>query len=304
MAQAVEEYRRFLDPELLGAVSRLDFQARKIVEGARLGLHRSPYHGISVEFAEHRQYVPGDDVRHLDWKIYAKRDRFFVKQYEEETNLAAHFLVDVSRSMQYRPAAERAAKLDYAKYVTAALAYLLTEQGDSVGLAAFDSETRVRLSAKSGGVHFRLFCEQLAGASGGERTDLGAVLARLAAETDRRGLAVVVSDFIDDAEKVVLGLHRLAARGHDVVALHVADGDELEFPFRGTVRFDDLEGAEHFTCDAGELRRAYLDAFQAHAARLRAGCRQARIDYALLDTREPLDVALTGFLCTRSGRRA
>ena len=296
-----DDYRRFLDPKLLGAVANLEFKTRKIVEGVRLGLHRSPYHGVSVEFAEHREYVPGDDVRHLDWKIYAKRDRFFVKQYEEETNLAATFLLDVSTSMNYRSAGGLS-KADYGKYLVAAISYMLTEQQDAVGLVTFDQSVLRTLPPKSSGPHFRALCKCLEESAGGPRTDLGNVLHRAAAEIDSRGVVVVVSDLLDDAERVLWGLGHLAHGKHEVVVLHVMDGDELEFPFSGAIRFDDLEGGGPMTCDGRDLRRAYLDEVSEHCDKLRAGCRHQRIDYVLMDTRQPLDVAVTSYLNTRAKR--
>jgi len=295
-------HHRWLDPKLLGAVSKLEFKTRKIVEGTRLGRHRSPFHGISVEFAEHRPYVPGDDVRHVDWKIYAKRDRFFIKQYEEETNLAATLLLDVSSSMGYRSDAGGLSKLDYAKFMAAALAFLLIEQQDAVGLVAFDGGVVKSFPPKASTPHFRALCAALEEVRGGERTDLGAVLDRAAGEIDRRGLVVVLSDLVDEPGRVLAGLQRVAHRRHELVVLHVMDGDEIDFPFRGAVRFEDLEGDERFTCDARDLRAAYLAALEEHCARIRTGCRELGIDYMRMDTREPLDVALTGYLNLRARR--
>jgi uncharacterized protein (DUF58 family) len=297
-----DPYRQYLDPRLLGAVSKLEFRTRKIVEGTRLGRHRSPMHGISVEFAEHREYSPGDDPRHLDWKVFAKRDRFFVKQYEEETNLAGTLLLDVSDSMQYRGAGSGLSKLDYAKYLSAALSWLLIEQQDAAGLVTFDSAAVDKLPPKASGPHFRAICAVLEKARGGPRTDLGAALHRAAGEIDRRGLVVVLSDFVDEPDRILAGLQHLAFRGHELLAVHVVDGDEREFPFRGSVAFEDLEGDARFTCDARDLRAAYLAAFEAHCSRLRTGCRSMRLDYLLADTREPLDVTLTAYLNGRARR--
>ena len=299
---ADDVYRQFLDPQLLGAVSKLEFRTRKVVEGTRLGRHRSPLHGISVEFAEHRQYVPGDDPRHLDWKIYAKRDRLFVKQYEEETNLAGTMLLDVSDSMQYRGGAGLS-KLDYAKYLAAALSWMLIEQQDAAGLVAFDSGVVETLAPKASAPQFRALCATLEKVRGGPRTDLGAALHRAAGEIDRRGLVVVLSDFVDDPDRILAGLRHLAFRGHELVVVHLADGDEIEFPFRGAVAFEDLEGDSRFTCDAALLRAAYLAAREAAVSRLRAGCASLRADYLLADTREPLDVTLTAYLNGRARRR-
>jgi uncharacterized protein (DUF58 family) len=298
----MEDSRRYLDPRVLNRVSRLDLRARLIVEGFLAGRHRSPYKGFSVEFAEHREYAPGDDLRYLDWKVYGKSDRLYVKQFEEETNLVATVCLDVSESMRYDAGPRDVpSKTDYAATVAASLAYLVIHQQDAAGLVLFDDGVREMLPPGSQPVHLQRLIALLDGYRGRPRTDLGAALGEVAEKVRRRGLLIVVSDLLDEGERVLAGLRRLRSRRHDVVVFHVLDRDEVTFPFSRMTRFEGSEEpSRELLCDPPALRAAYLAAMEEFRRTMRAGCLAERIDYVPLDTGTPLDVALSGYLARRA----
>ena len=297
----MEDSRRYLDPKVLNRVERLDLRARLIVEGFLAGRHRSPSKGFSVEFAEHREYATGDDLRYLDWKVYGKSDRLYVKQYEEETNLVATVCLDASTSMHYE-APERAtlSKYDYAATVAASLAYLVVHQQDAAGIVLFDDEVREKLPAGSQPIHLHRILALMETFRGGPRTNIADSLGEVAEKIRRRGLVVIVSDLLDDAERVLAGLRRLRRRRHDVVVFHVLDEDETSFPFGKMTSFEGTEEpSADLLCDPPALRAAYLEALEEFRRRVRAGCLAERIDYVPLDTATPLDVALSGYLARR-----
>lgn len=298
----MEDSRRYLDPKVLNRVERLDLRARLIVEGFVAGRHRSPYKGFSVEFAEHREYAPGDDLRYLDWKVYGKSDRLYVKQFEEETNLVATVCLDVSQSMRYEaPPRETPSKYDYAAMVAASLAYLVVHQQDAAGLALFDDGLREMIPHGTQPAHFQRILDMMQTYRGGPRTDLGEALGEISEKIRRRGLVVVVSDLLDEPDRVLSGLRRLRSRKHDVVVFHVLDEDETAFPFDRMTRFEGTEEpSPTLLCDPPSLKRAYLEALEEFRAAVRAGCLAERIDYVPLDTATPLDVALSGYLARRA----
>lgn len=298
----MEDSRRFLDPKVLNRVSRLDLRARLIVEGFVAGRHRSPSRGFSVEFAEHREYAPGDDLRFLDWKVFGKSDRLYVKQYEEETNLVATVCLDVSESMAYvSDRKDTLSKADYAATVAAALSYLVVNQSDAAGLVLFDDAVVDALPAGSQPVHLQRILDRLAGPRGGPRTDVARALGEVAETVRRRGLLVIVSDLLDEPGRVLSGLRRLRSRRHDVVVFHVLDRDEVEFPFGKMTRFEGMEEPrQEVLGDPPALRGAYLEALEEFRRAVRAGCLAERIDYVPLDTGTPLDVALSGYLARRA----
>jgi len=307
----------------------LDLRARLIVEGYVAGRHRSPYKGFSVEFAEHREYAPGDDPRYLDWKVFGKSDRLYVKRYEEETNLLATICLDVSESMRYedpdrRARAERAAraarrggtaaeadadapamsKSDYAATVAASLAYLVVHQQDAAGLVLFDDAVREVIPHGSQQVHLHRILQRMEQFRGGPRTDLESALGQVTEKARRRGLVVVVSDLLDSAERVLAGLRRIRSRRHDVVVFHVLDRDEVEFPFDRMTRFEGMEEpGPWLLADPRALRTSYLAALEQFRNEVRRGCLAERIDFVPLDTATPLDVALSGYLARRAGVR-
>lgn len=292
----------YLDPRVLNKVGRLELRARLVVEGFVTGMHKSPYRGFSVEFAQHREYVPGDDLRHLDWKIFGKADRFVVKQYEEETNLRAHLFLDQSESMNYGHEGGMA-KFDYAATACASLAFLIQQQADAVGLTLFDekvarqvppSNTRQNLGNLFGALEQAKARQQ--------KTKVGAVLHELASQLKQRGMVLIFSDLFDDPDAVMKGLREIRSRGHDIVVFHVLDRDEVEFPFERMTLFRGLEQMPELLCDPKSLREAYLAEIEAFAARIKKGCLAQRIDYVRVVDDQPLDVVLTSYLSARTAR--
>jgi uncharacterized protein (DUF58 family) len=298
------EMSRYLQPDVLAKIGGLEFRARQVVEGFISGMHRSPYHGFSVEFAQHREYVPGDDLRHLDWRVYGKSDRYYVKQYEEETNLRAHLLVDCSSSMSYpehRAAGGRLNKFEYAATLAASLAYLLIHQQDAVGLLLFDNEIRSHLPPSSNHAQLQSILAQLEQARLERPTQTRALFTQLAGELPRRSVAILISDLLSDVEEVVRGIETLRHGNHEIIVMHVLDRDEREFPFQDNTLFEGLEAPElAVTADPQSLRREYLSVLANFVDRIRSTCTNSRIDYVGLSTADPLDVALRRYLAQRS----
>jgi uncharacterized protein (DUF58 family) len=286
-----------LQPTILTRADALGLAALQVVEGLRVGDHKSPYRGFSVEFVQHREYVPGDDVRHIDWKSYARSDRYTLKQYEQETNYVGHLLVDVSNSMRYGDGPEN--KLYYAKLLAASLAYLIVRQRDSAAVRLFSSDWVAELPAGSQAGHVQAVCRLLESAEPGEKTGVGPLLERFAERVTRRGIVFLVSDCFTDVPDLLAGLDHLRFRGHEVVLFHVLHRDEEEFPLDGNVRFIDLEGSEQIRTRPHLLRPAYLEAVNAYLAELAAGCDRARIGYVKLRTDKPLAPALAEYLIRR-----
>ena len=289
--------KRFLHPEAIRRIGRLELRARHIVEGLLSGMHRSPYFGQSVEFLQHRQYAPGDDLRHVDWKVWAKQDRLYVKQFEEDTNMRCTLLADVSASMQYGSGPLN--KYEYAATIVTSLAYLLLKQHDAVSCIAFDEAIRTRTPMRSTQKHLKSIVAALDASDPQNKTDTGAILREVAEVSPRRGMVIVVSDLLGDVETTLRGLRLLRQRGHDVLVLHVMDDDELDFPFEGPTRFEGLELPQHLTCNPRALREGYMESLGRFLTTLRRGCARDAIDYKLIRTSEPLDAALAAFLCRR-----
>jgi len=292
--------KRFLHPEAIKRISRLDLRARHIVEGFLSGMHRSPYFGQSVEFLQHREYVVGDDLRHVDWKVWARQDRLYVKQFEEDTNLRCTMLVDTSNSMQYGNGSFN--KYEYACTIAASLAYLVLHQQDAVGCISFDDRVRQRIPIRSKRNHIFSIIKSLDAVKPQDKTDMLAVLASAAETIPRRGMVVLISDLLADPEGTIRGLKMLRQRGHDVLVFHVMDDDELDFPFSGPTRFDGLEIEQFLNCNPRSLREGYLEALQEFLDTTRHQCAQNMIDYALIRTSEPLDAVLARYLSARLGR--
>jgi uncharacterized protein (DUF58 family) len=250
---------RFLDPAVIARLGTMELKARTVVEGFLAGLHRSPYKGFSVEFAEYRQYLPGDDLSTLDWKVYARSDRHYVKKFEEETNLECHLLLDISASMAYRGSAPMS-KLEYGSVLVASLAYLMNRQRDATGLLAFDDRIAFRMPAGARPGHLHALLLALDRMQPGTQSDVGRPLHQLAESLAKRSLVVLVSDLLDDPAPVIKGLKHLRFRGTDVVVFQVLDPNELTFPFSGASRFRDLESAQEVVADPASVRTAYLRA--------------------------------------------
>ena len=289
--------KRFLHPEAIRRIGRLEIRARHIVEGLLGGMHRSPYFGQSVEFLQHRQYVPGDDLRHVDWKAWAKQDRLYVKQFEEDTNMRCTMLVDVSASMQYGSGFLN--KYEYAATVAVSLALLLLRQHDSVECLAFDETIRARTPSRSTEGHLAAIVQSLDASKPEQKTNTGEILKTVAETSPRRGMMLLVSDLLGDVDSTLRGLRLLRQRGHDVLVLHVMDDDELDFPFENPTRFEGLEVSAEMSCNPRALREGYLQALERFLTRFRRGCARDGVDYALVRTSEPLDAALAQFLSRR-----
>jgi uncharacterized protein (DUF58 family) len=306
----MESSQKYLDPLALAKVRSLELQARLIVEGYLSGMHKSPYHGFSVEFAQHREYVPGDDLKHLDWKVFGRTGRFYLKQYEEETNLACWLLVDASESMRYGsgPAGDDGqplvSKYDYACMAAAALAYLVLHQQDSVGLVTYDNQLRQFLRPTSHPSHLKQIVNLLNRGAGRERTRLAPIFHDLAERVTRRGIIVVLSDLFDEPADILAGFKHLRHKRHEVIVLHVLDRAELEFPFQEATLFHGMEQLPELLTDPRSLREGYLEQVQGFVAELQKGCLTQNIDYVQLRTDMSLGVVLSAYLAQRLARKS
>jgi uncharacterized protein (DUF58 family) len=289
--------KRFLHPEAIGKIARLDLRARHIVEGFLSGIHRSPYFGQSVEFVQHREYVAGDDLRHVDWKVWAKQDRFYVKQFEEDTNLRCALLVDVSNSMRYGRGPLN--KYEYGATLAVSLAYLLLGQQDAVSLLSFDERVRSKTPQRTKRTHLHAIIQSLETSAPADKTNLDLILREAADTYPRRGLMVLVSDLLVDRPSLFKGIKLLRQRGHDVLVFHILDDDELDFDFSGTTRFESLESSDFLNCNPRALREGYLQALNTYLAEVRHGLAQNGVDYVQLRTSQPLDTALAAFVANR-----
>lgn len=292
--------QRFLDPEVVARIANLELRARQIVEGMISGRHRSPFRGYSVEFAQHREYTRGDDLRHLDWKAWAKSDRLYIKQFEEETNLRTTIVLDASESMAY--GGGDANKYEYACRLAATVAYLLLRQSDAVGLVTFDDEIRTEVTHRNPVNHLHALLHAMHVESPKRKTDLHRVLVKLADKLSGRGLIVLISDFLADADSVLKGMRMLRQRQHDVMALHVLHRDEVEFLFQGPTRFEGMESPAKIQCDPRALRSDYLNALNRYLTKLKLAASNAGVDYRLVRTDEPESVVLTTMLQQRAAR--
>jgi uncharacterized protein (DUF58 family) len=288
-----------LQPEQISRISRLEVRAREIVEGFLSGLHRSPYYGQSVEFVQHREYVPGDDFRRIDWKAWSKTDKYYIKQYEEDTNLRTLLLVDVSESMNYGSGAMT--KYDYACTVAAALSYLLLRQSDAVALTTFDNAIRSRVPPRSRQSHLHAIVNALQTQKPASKTGFDRLLAQVAEEQSLKGMVVLISDLFVDPQVLDKGLSLLRHRGHDVMVFHILDDEELDFGFSGTTKFEGLEAAGDVVCDPRALREGYLSALNQFLETIRRNCSRRLIDYQTIRTSEHLDAALAHYLNHRIG---
>jgi len=298
MPLAVEEYLR---PDVIQQVKRLDLKARFIVEGFLSGLHSSPFHGFSVEFSEHRKYSAGDDIRQIDWNVYGKTDRFYIKKYEAETNLDAYLLVDCSKSMGYADGG-RMTKMDYSICLAAALGYLMIHQQDSVGLATFDEKVRTFMPPKSKRSHLMNLLGTLARTSPAGETNLAAAIHDVASRVRKRSLMILLSDLLSDPDAVIRALHHMKYAGHDLIIFQVLDQSEVTFEFDGRVRFEEPETLEHLDANPQAIRAAYLEELQAFIEQYRQECLNVRADFASVHNGMTFDKALIQFLTQRKSR--
>ena len=289
-----ESYRRFLDPVVVSKLATMELRARLVVEGFVTGMHKSPYKGFSVEFAEHRQYMPGDPLKHIDWKVYGKTDRFYIKEYEEETNLRGYILLDASASMAY--ASGGVSKLEYSRHLAAAIIYLMLKQQDSVGLLVFDEAVREFMAPRSNPTQLHTLLAELDRAEPSSETDIGVVLHDLARRVRRRGLVILISDLLDDPVRVLPGLKHFRHLKHEVIVFHVLDPAEAEFGFDGDATFRDMETGELMTTEPFTIRGDYVEAVEEWRKLLRRECAESRIDYVPVLTSTPYDRALFSYL--------
>lgn len=301
-APAVAGPARFLDPGVLARINSLELLAKAVVEGFVAGLHRSPFTGFSTEFAEYRQYNPGDDLRYLDWRLLGRTDRYFIKKYRADTNAQFHLLVDTSGSMRYAEAG-RVSKLQYAKFLAAALANLVARQQDAVGLVAFDTTIHTHVPARQRTGHMQTVYGQLERLEAGGETRLSEMLHAAAERLTRRGIVALVSDFYDEPEKLAEAFRHLRYRGHDLVAFQVLDPNEVEFGFDDAVLLlEDAETAEELPVLPDVIARGYRERFAAHLSAVRECAAVSGVDFELLTTDKPLDFALFSFLSRRAGK--
>jgi uncharacterized protein (DUF58 family) len=288
---------REIDRRAVGRISRLTLRARLAVEGYYSGIHKSPYHGFNVEFAEYREYSPGDDPRFIDWRVLARTERFFIKQFEAETNLSCYILLDASGSMDFTTARET--RLDYGAGLAAALSLLMLRQGDQAGLVVFDNAVRQFIPPRGNARHFGAIVESLERLTPGEDTNIGAVLHEIAERIRRRSLVILISDLFDDIEGLLKGLQHFRHRHHEVIVLHLLDDAEIEFPYDRVTLFEGIERGEEIVVDPRVVAESYRTRFREFLARLRRGCTEKSIDYERFQLSDPFDRALTAYL----GRR-
>ncbi len=289
--------RKYLQPEMVARLNNMSLRARMVVEGYMLGLHKSPYHGFSVEFAEHRAYGPGDEIRHVDWKLFGKTDRYYIKQFEEETNLRTHIILDTSRSMTFGSTV--VSKLEYSSYLTAALTYLMLRQQDAVGLVTFDARINQFIPPSSKPGYLSTILSQLEQISHGSDTQIGPVLHEMAERIKKRGLIILISDLLDEPDMVMEGLKHFRHNKQEVVVFHILDRQELEFQFSRRTRFKDLETGAIITTEPWQIQKKYTQLIQSFQDYYRRHCRERKIDYIPFYTDQNLDLALNSYLQKR-----
>lgn len=291
------DYKKYLQPEVVARISNLELVARLVVEGFITGLHKSPYRGFNVEFAEHRQYNPGDEIRYIDWKVWGKSDKYYIKQFEEETNLKCYILLDKSASMGY--SSGKVTKLMYGIYLTAALSYLMLHQRDSVGLLTFDKEIRTYLPPRSQPSYLKEVLHCLENVKPEEKTDISTVFHELAEKVKRRGLIIIISDFWDDISSVLSGLKHLRHKKHELIVFHLMDRQEREFNFYEPLQFVDLENRDILNTDGRQIKSFYREKVEEFIKKFRHSCGEGFIDYCLTMTSTPFDEALFAYLAKR-----
>ncbi|MEO1844789.1 MAG: DUF58 domain-containing protein [Akkermansiaceae bacterium] len=289
---------KYLDPETLSQIGSLDVVARQVVEGLRIGQHKSPVRGISSEFSAYRQYVQGDETRHIDWKAYARCDRYYIKLFDAETNFIANLLLDASQSMTY--SSGKISKLEYAKYLAASLAYLVVDQGDSAGVGIFDGKLQNYIAPKSNMQILHDISNELEKVDPQPRTNVGEVLHDFAHRMNRRGFVMLFTDLFDNTEEFIQGLNHLRFGGHNVILFHVLDPYEIEFPLNGMWKFMGLEGEGEVITQPGRVRANYLKELEEFVGGIRKACAKAQVDYVLVNTRDPVEQTITNYLLQRT----
>ena len=294
----MNETLKYLQPDVVAQLATMELRARLVVEGFITGLHRSPYHGFSVEFTEHRQYMPGDEIKHIDWKAYAKTDRYYIKQFEEETNLKSYILMDASASMKYASKGQLS-KIQYASYVAAALAYLMVQQRDAVGLTVYDEKVRMTMPPRATQSNLMQLLKELVNVIPSNKTGIAASLHQVAEQIKRRGLVIVLSDFFDDPANVITAFKHFRHKGNEVIVMQILDPLERSFAFGTDAIFRDVESQEELMTQPWHIQKAYQDSMRQFLENYKRECRENAIDYLLLDTSTPFDKALMEYLTKR-----
>jgi len=300
----MDEKRTYLDPNALSRLAGMEISARLVVEGFISGMHKSPYQGFSVEFVEHRQYMPGDEIRYIDWKVYGKSDRFYIKKFEEETNLRCYIILDTSGSMGFKSdkSSNSLSKLEYGCYLSASLTYLMLKQRDSVGLVTYDDKLKTYIPPRNGVSHLHAIISELEKANPGKETNISLTFNELAQRIVRRGLVIIISDLLDDPANVLRSLKQFRHKKHEVIVFHILDPAELAFPYDGYIQFRDLETQSQMTVEAEFLKNEYLRRMRQLINEYKKGCNEGSIDYVQMDTSEPFDHALSVYLSKRKNR--
>ncbi|OGV21069.1 MAG: hypothetical protein A3J84_03365 [Ignavibacteria bacterium RIFOXYA2_FULL_37_17] len=299
MAVKTQDYKKFLDPVVISKLKTLELRARMVVEGFKVGLHRSPYHGFSVEFSEHRPYMQGDALKNVDWKVYAKSEKYFIKQFEEETNLLSHIFVDASKSMQFKHSG-KVSKIDYATILAAALAYVMIDQQDSVGLAIYSDRIHTYLPPKSNRVYLKTLLSALNQIHPGGTTSTSKCLDSVAEKIKKRGLTIIISDFFDDMNSILTALKHIHYKKNEVIVFQILDPIEKSFGFDRDSVFVDLETDEQMTTQPHQIQRAYQQAMNEYLNKLKTECLNFGIEYNLIDTSQPFDKALMSYFAKRA----
>jgi len=299
VAVKTQDYKKFLDPAVISKLKTLELKARMVVEGFKVGLHRSPYHGFSVEFSEHRPYMQGDALKNVDWKVFAKSEKYYIKQFEEETNLISHIFVDASKSMQYKHSG-KVAKIDYAAILAAALAYVMIDQQDSVGLAIYSDKIHTYLPPKSNRVYLKTLLSALNQIQPGGTTTTSKCLDSVAEKIKKRGLTIIISDFFDDLNSILTALKHLHYKKNEVIVFQILDPIEKSFGFDRDSVFVDLESGEQISTQPHQIQRAYQEAMNEYLNKLKNECLNFGIEYNLIDTSQPFDKALMSYFAKRS----
>ncbi|HZL36645.1 MAG TPA: DUF58 domain-containing protein [Tepidisphaeraceae bacterium] len=293
-----------LEPRVLQQISKMELIARQVMDGYVQGMHRSPHIGFALDFAQHRQYVPGDDVKRIDWRVFGKSERYYIKQYEVTTNLRCSIVLDASGSMAYKGAGDAMSKFRYAQFVAACLSYIVLHQQDSVGLITFDNKVRQFIPPRSSPSQLLRILQTLDETKAERESGIAPLLHEVAERINRRGMVIVLSDLFDDSDKLIEALHHLRHKRHEVILMQIMSNDELQFPFRKWSLFENLEQpGDRLKLDPAMMRRIYLENVSAHLARVREAANKLRINYLLLNTSQPFDEALSVYLAQRAGRK-
>ncbi len=299
MAKAAQDYKNFLNPSIVSKLNSLELKARLVVEGFMVGLHKSPYHGFSVEFTEHRPYMQGDSLKDVDWKVYGKTEKFFIKQYEEETNLKSYILLDSSKSMQYS-SGKNISKLEYGITLVAALSYLMIKQKDAVGLTVYSDQVNSYFPPRAAKTYLQEILKNLSSLKASSKTNTASCLNSIAEKIKRRGLVIIVSDLFDDVNSILSALKHFRYQKNEVIVFQLLDPMERSFSFGADAVFRDLETEEEMTTRPFQIQKAYKQAMQDFVDRIKKECLNSNIEYNLIDTSMPFDKALFSYIQKRS----